>query len=254
MSGEHTFSGNLRIPRESAALLIATQQIIDETRVDQRFTAGEIRRIHQRRLGEIYEWAGEYRRINIARGAFMFAAAAQVPRLMQDLEHGPLREYTPRGDARSAFFLPRPCSRLKGGRHDCTQGRKGSPHNVAALAARSGGSRRRQDHFPFLEATVAALQAQMVAGTLTSEQLTRAYIKRIGELDQPDRKTGVGYSVNPSHSGQFAARSIKRVSTTPSSCTATRRSDIALARRSSHRATTGLSPRSAIRWSAVAAK
>ena len=33
--------------RESAALLIATQQIIDETRVDQRFTAGEIRRMHQ---------------------------------------------------------------------------------------------------------------------------------------------------------------------------------------------------------------
>jgi hypothetical protein len=31
--------------RESAALLFATQQIIDETRVDQRFTAGEIRRI-----------------------------------------------------------------------------------------------------------------------------------------------------------------------------------------------------------------
>ena len=51
---------------------------------------------------------------------------------------------------------------------------------------------------------------------------------------------------------RFAARSIRRVSTTPSSCTATRRSDIALARRLSHRATTGLSPRSAILWSAVA--
>jgi cell filamentation protein len=45
---------------ESAALLIATQQIIDETRVDQRFTAGEIRRMHQLWLAEIYEWAGEY--------------------------------------------------------------------------------------------------------------------------------------------------------------------------------------------------
>src|SRR5580692_12407231 len=61
--------------RESAALLIATQQIIDETRVDQRFTAGEIRRMHQLWLGEIYEWAGEYRGVNIAKGAFMFAAA-----------------------------------------------------------------------------------------------------------------------------------------------------------------------------------
>ena len=81
--------------RESAALLIATQQIIDETRVDQRFTAGEIRRMHQLWLGKIYEWAGEYRGVNIAKGAFMFAAAIQIPRLMQDLERGPLREYTP---------------------------------------------------------------------------------------------------------------------------------------------------------------
>jgi len=81
--------------RESAALLIATQQIIDETRVDQRFTAGEICRMHQLWLGEIYEWAGEYRGLNIAKGAFMFAAAIQIPRLMQDLERGPLREYTP---------------------------------------------------------------------------------------------------------------------------------------------------------------
>ena len=81
--------------RESAALLITTQQIIDETRVDQRFTAGEIRGMHQLWLGEIYEWAGEYRGVNIAKGAFMFAAAIQIPRLMQDLERGPLREYTP---------------------------------------------------------------------------------------------------------------------------------------------------------------
>lgn len=81
--------------RESAALLFATQQIIDETRVDQRFTAGEIRRMHQRWLGEIYEWAGEYRGVSIAKGAFMFAAAIQIPKLMQDLERGALQEYTP---------------------------------------------------------------------------------------------------------------------------------------------------------------
>ena len=81
--------------RESAALLMATQQIIDETRMDQRFTAGDFRRMNQLWLGEIYEWAGEYRRVNIAKGAFMFAAAIQIPRLMQDLERGPLREYTP---------------------------------------------------------------------------------------------------------------------------------------------------------------
>jgi cell filamentation protein len=80
---------------ESAALLVATEQRIDETRMDQCFTAGDVRRMHKRWLGEIYDWPGEYRAVNIARGAFMFAAATQVPRLMQDLESGPLRKYTP---------------------------------------------------------------------------------------------------------------------------------------------------------------
>lgn len=41
--------------------------------------------------------------------------------------------------------------------------------------------------FPFLEATVAQLQAEMAAGRLTSEQLTRAYIQRIQQLDQPTK-------------------------------------------------------------------
>src|SRR5258707_1466548 len=39
------------------------------------------------------------------------------------------------------------------------------------------------DKFPFREATVAQLQAEMAAGRLTSEQLTRAYIDRIHDLD-----------------------------------------------------------------------
>jgi len=40
-------------------------------------------------------WAGEYRSVNITKGEFMFAAAAQVPRLMQQFERGPLCQYTP---------------------------------------------------------------------------------------------------------------------------------------------------------------
>jgi cell filamentation protein len=80
---------------ESEKLLAVTQQTIDETRVDQRFTAADIRSMHRSWLGDIFEWAGEYRSVNVAKGSFMFAAATQVPRLMQDLEGGPLREYTP---------------------------------------------------------------------------------------------------------------------------------------------------------------
>lgn len=80
---------------ESEALLATTQQLIDEVTVDRRFTAADICRMHRRWLGSIYEWAGQYRSVNIAKGEFMFAAAAQVPRLMQQLERGPLRLYTP---------------------------------------------------------------------------------------------------------------------------------------------------------------
>jgi cell filamentation protein len=81
--------------KESERLLAATQQAIDDTRVDQRFTAADIRSMHHSWLGDIFDWAGEYRSVNIAKGSFMFAAATQVPRLMQDFERGPLREYTP---------------------------------------------------------------------------------------------------------------------------------------------------------------
>ena len=84
---------------ESETLLAATQQIIDVTGTNQRFTADDIRSMHRRWLGEVYEWAGAYRHVNIANGGFMFAAASRVPRLMQDLERGPLRDYTPCGFA-----------------------------------------------------------------------------------------------------------------------------------------------------------
>lgn len=81
--------------RESEALIAATQQAIDETRVDQRFNAADVRRMHRLWLGEIYAWAGEYRQVNMGKGDFMFAAAGQVPRLMHELEHGALRKFTP---------------------------------------------------------------------------------------------------------------------------------------------------------------
>src|ERR1700704_2491407 len=77
---------------ESNALLATTQQEIDETRVDQCFTASDIRRMHQRWLGHIFEWAGEYRTVNISKGMFTFASAARVPALMQEFERGPLRD------------------------------------------------------------------------------------------------------------------------------------------------------------------
>ena len=62
---------------------------------DHRFTATDICNIHKIWLGNVYEWAGKYRRVNISKGDFCFAAAMQVPKVMSEFEKGPLYEFTP---------------------------------------------------------------------------------------------------------------------------------------------------------------
>src|ERR1700692_5023091 len=57
--------------RESEALLATTQQVIDQVTVDKNFTAADICRLHHLWLGKIYEWGGEYRRGNIAKGGVL---------------------------------------------------------------------------------------------------------------------------------------------------------------------------------------
>jgi amidase len=51
--------------------------------------------------------------------------------------------------------------------------------------------------FPFLEATVAQLQAEMAAGHLSSERLTRAYLDRIHELDSSGPGVNSIIELNP---------------------------------------------------------
>jgi cell filamentation protein len=60
-----------------------------------RFTERDIRRVHETWLGKVYAWAGRYRNVNLAKGDFPFAAAREVPRLMLELERGPLKQFTP---------------------------------------------------------------------------------------------------------------------------------------------------------------
>jgi len=59
------------------------------------FTSTDICQIHKGWLGDIYEWAGNYRQVNVSKGSFPFAAAAQVPKLMQVFEKESLQRYTP---------------------------------------------------------------------------------------------------------------------------------------------------------------
>jgi len=60
-----------------------------------RFRAADLCRIHDIWLNNIYPWAGKYRQVNVSKGAFRFATAGQIPRLMEEFESGPLREFTP---------------------------------------------------------------------------------------------------------------------------------------------------------------
>jgi len=65
---------------------------------------------------------------------------------------------------------------------------------LSPLAARADDHK---DRFPFLEATVAQLQAEMASGRLTSERLTRAYIERIHELDSTGPGVNSIMELNP---------------------------------------------------------
>jgi cell filamentation protein len=80
---------------ESEWLLAATEGLIDETEVEQRFHADDLCRMHRLWLGGVYVWAGEYRQVNIGKDGFMFTAANFIPGLMKELERGPLRQFTP---------------------------------------------------------------------------------------------------------------------------------------------------------------
>ena len=64
---------------------------------------------------------------------------------------------------------------------------------LSPLAARA----QSDDDFPFLEATVAQLQARMASGELTSVQLTRAYIERIHKLDSSANGVNSIIELNP---------------------------------------------------------
>ena len=64
---------------EAEALIKATDVIFHEFDARHCFTADDIRHMHKVWLGDIYEWAGQYRHVNISKGDFSFAMAAKYP-------------------------------------------------------------------------------------------------------------------------------------------------------------------------------
>jgi cell filamentation protein len=80
---------------EFALLSDFQNALLCDVEIDQRITAEDLRAWHRRWLGPVYEWAGEFRNVNMAKGEFLFAAAHLVPRLMTDFERQYLSRYTP---------------------------------------------------------------------------------------------------------------------------------------------------------------
>jgi len=62
---------------------------------DHRFTVQDILWLHKFWLDGVFSWAGAYRTVNIAKGCFMFAAAAHIPVLMHQFESDQLTRLTP---------------------------------------------------------------------------------------------------------------------------------------------------------------
>jgi cell filamentation protein len=80
---------------EASALERTMAGLVGQYDEKHRFTAVDLRAIHKSWLGELYEWAGEYRQVNVSKGDFPFAAAARVPALMEQFERDVLARYTP---------------------------------------------------------------------------------------------------------------------------------------------------------------
>jgi cell filamentation protein len=80
---------------EAEAYVYALKEYVSLFSRDRRFSEKDLRRMHEIWLGDIYAWAGKYRQVNISKGGFTFAVASQIPKLMHELEKGPLRIHTP---------------------------------------------------------------------------------------------------------------------------------------------------------------
>ncbi len=80
---------------ESQALNLAQTEATKTFSDDHRFTAKDVCHLHKLWLGPIYEWAGEYRSVNISKGGFPFATASLIPSLMHEFERSVLARHTP---------------------------------------------------------------------------------------------------------------------------------------------------------------
>jgi cell filamentation protein len=81
------------------AELLLLQKLYEAVLIDglpnRRLEVADLKVWHRRWLGNLYRWAGEERSVNLSKGDFHFAAAAQIPRLLAEFERDCLTRFTP---------------------------------------------------------------------------------------------------------------------------------------------------------------
>ena len=80
---------------EHAVMMRARSRWLGRIARDTRFKASLLCQMHRDWLGGIYEWAGQYRTVELAKGGFRWPPAYLIPRHMANFERGILRENTP---------------------------------------------------------------------------------------------------------------------------------------------------------------
>jgi cell filamentation protein len=80
---------------EADALLAAQESYLGIITAETRFSAALICQMHRDWLGEIYEWAGKYRTVEMQKGIFRWPPAVRVPQNMSAFENDLLKKNTP---------------------------------------------------------------------------------------------------------------------------------------------------------------
>lgn len=80
---------------ELALLLKLYEAVLEEDFPDRPLTVADLQHWHRLWLGNVYDWAGRERAVNLGKGGFHFAAATQVPRLLAAFERDCLSRHTP---------------------------------------------------------------------------------------------------------------------------------------------------------------
>ena len=70
-------------------------QVLSPEFPDRSLGETDLKRWHYQWLGNVYDWAGQERSVNLSKGDFAFAAAPQIPKLLKALEKDCLQHYTP---------------------------------------------------------------------------------------------------------------------------------------------------------------